>query len=153
MSGTRIDVADLLTHPGSRREVRLDAPVDGLSGSAADVTGPVGLHVVLERIPEGIVVRGTVTARWDGACSRCLRDLEEELSLHVDELFEADSVEGETYPIEGHELDLEQLLRDTILLELPLAPHCAQPCVEARPAEPEQPVVDARWSVLSELDL
>ena len=35
MSALRIDVADLLTHPGARRPVHLEAPVDGLGTSAA----------------------------------------------------------------------------------------------------------------------
>ena len=73
--------------------------------------------------------------------------------LHVDELFEPTPVEGETYPLVGHELDLEQLVRDTVLLELPLAPHCDEPC-EAAPVAPDADEdVDPRWAVLSELDL
>lgn len=158
MSGLRIDVADLLAHPGTRRDVRVSAPLEGLAGSAARVTGPVDVAVSLERIPDGIVVRGTVSTHWQGQCSYCLTDLDEAISLHVDELFEADPVEGETYPIEGHEIDLEQLARDTVLLELPLAPHCATPCVPDSsdsdaepPSTPEQ--LDPRWAALSELEI
>ena len=162
MSGLRIDVADLLAHPGTRRDVRVSAPLEGLVGTAAQVTGPVEVAVSLERIPDGIVARGTVTTRWNGQCSYCLTDLEQPLSLHVDELFEADPVEGETYPIEGHEIDLEQLARDAVLLELPLAPHCAEPCVPdsaetaviGSGAEPSTPdLVDPRWAALSELEI
>jgi DUF177 domain-containing protein len=163
MSGLRIDVADLLAHPGTRRDVRVSAPVEGLTGSAARVTAPVEVEVTLERIPDGIVVRGTVTSTWQGQCSYCLTDLDERLSLHVDELFESDPVEGETYPIEGHEIDLEQMARDAVLLELPLAPHCATPCVSdsgdpalnSSGAEPETApdLADPRWAVLSELEI
>jgi uncharacterized protein len=164
MSGLRIDVADLLAHPGTRREVRVSAPVDGLAASAARVTEPVEVAVTLERIPDGIVVRGTVGTRWQGECSYCLTALDEPLTLHVDELFEADPVEGETYPIEGHEIDLEQMARDAVLLELPLAPHCAAPCVsdagesgESRESDDDltsapEPA-DPRWAVLSELEI
>jgi uncharacterized protein len=158
MSGLRIDVADLLAHPGTRREVRVSAPLEGLAGSAARVTEPVDVAVSLERIPDGIVVRGAVTAHWHGQCSYCLTDLDETISLHVDELFEADPVEGETYPIEGHEIDLEQLARDTVLLELPLAPHCAAPCAPDAPASDAEPPpsterLDPRWAALSELEI
>jgi uncharacterized protein len=158
MSGLRIDVADLLAHPGTRREVRVSAPLDDLAGSAARVTEPVDVTVNLERIPDGIVVRGTVHALWQGQCSYCLTDLDETIDLHVDELFETDPVEGETYPIEGHEIDLEQLVRDTVLLELPLAPHCATPCVPDPPesetdAAPTSEPADPRWAALSELEI
>ena len=153
MSGLRIDVADLLCHPGARRDVELAAELEDLGGSAARVVGPVGLAVSLERIPEGIVVRGTVAARWRAECSVCLRDLEQDVVLHADELFETDPVEGETYPILGHEIDLEQLVRDTVLLELPLAPHCEVPCEPAVTSDEGDEPVDPRWAALSELEL
>jgi len=158
MSGLRIDVADLLAHPGTRREVRVSAPLEDLAGSAARVIEPVDVAVTLERIPDGIVVRGTVQTRWQGQCSYCLTDLDEPIELHVDELFETDPVEGETYPIEGHEIDLEQLARDTVLLELPLAPHCPTPCVsDASETETNASAAtdppDPRWAALSELEI
>ena len=33
-------------------------------------------------------------------------------------------VEGETYPLDGDRLDLEPMVRDAVLLALPLAPLC-----------------------------
>jgi DUF177 domain-containing protein len=159
ITSLRIDVADLLSQPAGRRTVHLEVPVEGLGGSAARVPDeePVVLDLLLERVPEGIVVRGTVSGRWQAACSVCLTDLEEALVLDVSELFEADPVEGDTYPLHGHQIDLEQLVRDTVLLELPLAPTCATtgrvPCSSGTAAEQEQPAPDPRWSALSELDL
>jgi uncharacterized protein len=159
MSGMRIDVADLLSHPGARREVQVAAPLEELAGSAARVEAPVLADLVLDRISDGIVARGEVTATWRSECSVCLCDLEREISMHVDELFEEKNVDGETYPIEGHEIDLEQLVRDNVMLELPLAPHCDEECTPAGDL-PDDPVVvqdesstDPRWAVLSQLEL
>jgi uncharacterized protein len=155
----RIDVADLLTHRASRRGVHLEAPLDSLAGSAARVPDdePVVLDLVLERVSEGVVVRGTVQAVWRGTCGVCLTDLEHTLTPTVGELFEPEPVEGDTYPLEGHEIDLEQLVRDVVLLELPLAPTCEttgrNPCEPDVPTEAEPPPPDPRWSALSELDL
>jgi uncharacterized protein len=154
MSGFRIDVADLLAHPGTRRALTLAAPVDDLVGSAARVDAPVSVDLVLERINEGIVARGTVTAIWNAECSVCLGDVEQSMAVHVDELFEDRPVEGETYPIEGHEIDLEQLVRDAVLLELPLAPHCEPPCAaDSAFTNDDAAPTDPRWAVLSELEL
>ena len=155
----RVDVADLLTHPAARRPVSLRAPLSGLSASAARIDGddPVELDLLLERVPDGIVVRGTVRARWRAECSACLRGIERTVELPVNELFEPEPLEGDTYPLEGHELDLEQLVRDTILLELPLAPTCetagAGPCADDVPRSPEDASPDPRWRALSELEL
>ena len=158
MSGFRIDVADLLAHAGARRDVSITETLDDLGASAASVPGPVTIAAHLERIPDGIVVRADVEATWHGECSYCLRDLVETVHLHADELFEMVPIEGETYPIQGHEIDLEQLVRDTVLLELPLAPHCDEPChAEADPAasaaEPTDAPSDPRWAALSELEI
>jgi uncharacterized protein len=155
----RIDVADLLSQPTARRGAHIEVPVEGLTGGAAHVAGedPVVLDLQLERVPEGIVVRGTVGARWRAACSLCLTDLEEDIAIAVSELFEPDPVEGDTYPLEGHVLDLGQLVRDAIVLELPLAPTCETtdrgPCAGDVDADREPPPPDPRWAALSELDL
>jgi uncharacterized protein len=159
MTALRIDVADLLAHRTARREVEVAAPVEGLAGSAARVADeePVVLELVLERISDGIVVRGTLTTRWRAECSLCLAELEEPLSLPVNELFEPDPLEGDTYPIDGDQIDLEQLVRDTVILELPLAPVCADtgvsPCADESQAEAQPPPPDPRWAALSQLDL
>ena len=154
MSSFRIDVADLLRHPGARRTVRLTEPLEDLAGSAAVVTDPVAVVLDLERISEGIVVRGTISATWRGDCARCLTPLARPLELHVDELFEPDPVPGETYLLDGHELDPDQLVRDAVLLELPLAPHCDPPCpMPAEASDDAEPDVDPRWRALSELEL
>lgn len=154
MSEMRIDVADLLSNLGARRHVDIEASLVGLAESAAKVVGPVRADLSLERIPQGIVVRGEVGVSWHAECSICLGDVDRPLTVHVDELFETEPVEGETYPIEGHQIDLEQLVRDNVLLELPLAPHCETPCEPAGGADAEaEPPSDPRWAALSELEL
>jgi uncharacterized protein len=156
MSALRIDVADLLTHPGARRPLHLEAAVADLGTPVARIVEPVRLDLVLERVPDGIVARGELHARWEGECSNCLRELAADLDVGVGELFEPHPLDEDTYPIEGHEIDLEQLVRDVVLLELPLAPTCETtgraPCEPDVVAE-EPPPPDPRWSALSELDL
>ena len=95
-----------------------------LAGVGAEIAaGPaVAIDVTLERVPEGIVVRGTVAATWNAACSRCLEPVGGEIAVHVDELFERQPLEGETYKLDDDVIDLEPLVRDALLLELPLAP-------------------------------
>jgi DUF177 domain-containing protein len=169
MSTLRIDVADLLHHPGARRPVHLEAAVVGLGTAVASIHDPVRLDLVLERVPDGIVARGTVHARWGGECSTCLRDVAADLDVGVAELYETRPVDGETYPIEGHEIDLEQLVRDALLLDLPLAPACeradcapveapgvligARDVVATERVPRDTAPADPRWAVLSELEL
>ena len=154
----RIPLAAALRHPGNARPVVASVELDGLAGVAAEIEAgtPVAIDLLLERVPEGIVVRGNLTATWSSACSRCLEPVGGEISVHVDELFETSPVLGETYPIEGHELGLDQLVRDALLLELPLAPQCTSPCAPALIGDvdtEDSSALDPRWAVLSELEI
>jgi uncharacterized protein len=163
MSALRIDVADLLTHPGARRPLQLDAALDGLGTPVAHIGDPVHLDLVLERVPDGIVARGELHARWEAECSTCLRELHGEVTTGVAELYEPHPLDdGDTYPIQGHEIDLEQLVRDALVLELPLVPTCHR--ADCAPAEAPgvlvgaddqvtDPPADPRWAALAELDL
>jgi len=165
MTGLRCSVADLLRRPGSARHVTRSAPVAGLTTPAAGVVPeePVGFDLTLARVAEGIVVRGTMRARFTAECSRCVRPVSGEVVVHVDELFEHAPLEGETYPIHDEHLDLEPLARDAILPALPLTPLCRADCAGLCPtcgAERNQvacechvDTADDRWAPLRALDL
>ena len=160
MSAFRIDVADLLTHPGARRPVHLEAAVESLGTKVARIVEPVRLDLVLERVPDGIVARGELHARWEGECGTCLRELSADLAVGVAELFESHPIGDDTYPIDGHEIDLEQLVRDALVLELPLAPVCEdRDCAPAEGpgvligATDSDTPADPRWAALSDLEL
>jgi uncharacterized protein len=160
----RIPVADLLRRPGASKSVAVSAPVTGLGNGVAEVDAntPVTVDVTLERISEGIVVRGQIDAPWHSECSRCVKPVGATISVHVDELFESTPLAGETYGLDEDSLDLEPLVRDAVLLELPAAPLCAEDCTglcptcgidrddcvcDSAPAD-----LDPRWAALRSLD-
>jgi uncharacterized protein len=106
-------------------------------GRVADisVTGsrvPDGAEAVvdidIDVVDGGVVAAGTVTAPWVGECRRCLGTAEGEVRVTVRELFEQDSDLEESYPLHGDQIDLEPLVRDAVLLELPLTPLCSEEC-------------------------
>ncbi len=161
----RLPVADLLRRPGASRPEHVEAPVEGLHGPGAEVaaTEPVVADVTLERVSEGIVVRGTISASWSSACSRCLQPVTGTASVHVDELFEREPLEGETYRLDEETLDLEPLVRDALVLELPTVPLCTPECRGLCPhcgidrntgtCECHEDDLDPRWDALRALDL
>jgi uncharacterized protein len=158
-------VTDLLRRPGAKRAVHLEAPVLdlGAGGVVVPPDRPVRIDAVLERIPEGIVVRGEVDVAWTAECSRCLSPVEGELAVAVDELFEPEPIDGETYRLEGDSIDLDQAVRDNVVLALPTAPHCRDDCRGLCPTcgadrnEVECGCVEAtddpRWAALRSLEL
>ena len=161
----RIPLAAALRHPGNARPVVSSVELDGLAGVAAEIEAgkPVAIDLLLERVPEGIVVRGNLTATWSSGCSRCLEPVGGEISVHVDELFESHPLEGETYKLDEDAIDLEPMVRDALLLELPLAPLCDPDCAglcatcganhNLTRCECVTTEIDPRWAALRSLEL
>jgi uncharacterized protein len=165
MTRLRMNVADLLHRPGSSRAVHLEVPVAGLVGPSARIEegDPLLLDLRLESLAEGILASGQVQGRWSGTCSRCLAPVQREFEVELRELFEPDPVPGETYPVQHEEIDLEQPLRDMVVLELPHIPLCDSDCRGLCPTCgadlnetacgcPSDPG-DIRWAPLRQLEL
>lgn len=84
---------------------------------------------LLESISKGIVVTGAVSAPWIGQCRRCAVALGGDLEISVRERFiEEAGDDDEAYPLDGEILDLFDLVRDSLVLELPIAPLCNEDC-------------------------
>jgi uncharacterized protein len=128
---------------------------------------PVHLTLRLESVMEGVLVSGEVDAPVTGSCARCLEPLEDTLSLDVQELFayagsttEATSEEDEVRRVEGDFLDLEPVVRDAVVLSLPLAPVCDEDCrglcvdcgqrLDDLPPDHTHEVIDPRWAGLAD---
>lgn len=161
----RMNVADLLRHPGMTRTVRVEVPVPDLGTSVAwiDEASPVALDLRLESASGGVVASGRVRGMWSATCSRCLTPLRQDFDLRLQEVFEDDPVEDETYPIRNDEIDLEQPLRDLVVPDLPQVPLCQPQCRglcpfcgtnlnEAACACADAPA-DPRWDALRDLNL
>ena len=158
-----LGVADLLRRPGNARDEHLEAVLDGLevTGSRVPDGAPVELDVRLEALNEGIVAKGAVRVPWVGECRRCLQPVSRHLEAPVLEVFEDKPVDGETRQLDHDRVDLEPVARETILLELPMAPLCKDDCAGLCPdcgvdrntvdCGHSQEVVDDRWSALDQL--
>lgn len=160
-------MTELRRRPGTQREVDVRAPVADLAITTARVPEGAEVHVagVLEAIDGAITFQGTLDVPWTGECRRCLDEVTGTADVEVREVFEARPVPGETYALEGDELDLEPLVRDTVLLHLPLAPLCRDSCLGPAPDDfpatgggtadgdgGERPR-DPRWAALDALRL
>jgi uncharacterized protein len=150
-------------NPGVQRRVRVAGPLAQLATSAATVPpdGDVVADVVLEAMTDGrITATGTIAAPWTGQCRRCLEQVAGIVEVEVQEVFEPHPPpDADTYRLDGDQLDLEPMVRDAVLLALPLAPLCSEGC--AGPDPDEHPVGtvgevhedhdDPRWAALREL--
>ncbi len=125
-----VSVARVLRRPGVQIPIERTVTTAELRvGEAAVAAGtPIDVTLVLEASGDDVIASGHIRAVAQCACRRCLEPFTEQLDVEVREIFQPRPVEGETYPVTGETIDLEPLVRDTVLLTLPLAPLCRPDC-------------------------
>ena len=142
-----VHAARLRRVPGNRWHEIRRGPVDPdgilVPPTPADSAVPGGAEavcdVILASFSGGIMVTGTVRAPWQGTCRRCALPVGGELVIPVRERYvDLDTLtaqvragepeDDEAYPMVDDELDLGPLVRDAVVLELPLAPLCRDDC-------------------------
>ena len=161
-----VDVSELLRRPGASERVRVDPALSGLRVPLAWVVEDEPLHadLLLEALVDGIHVTGAVSVDLTIECRRCLKEFTQPLTLELDDVFlypgEADD-NGEVYRVVGEAIDLEPLIRDAVMLTMPLNPLCREECRglcttcgadlnEADCGHSQEPV-DVRWTGLEQL--
>lgn len=125
----RVHVADLLRSPGKVRPHQVVAPVDwGIEMSRIEPEPPIEADLELVATVGGLLVRGIVEATATHTCARCLAESTETMRIEIAQMVEAGEPDDDEYHLDGQDLDLEPILRDEVLLALPLLPRCAPPC-------------------------
>jgi uncharacterized protein len=159
-----VSIIDLMHKPGQMREASLDILTPEPMGEGIAVV-PDGtnldLDVRFESVHEGILVTGEVFVDADAECSRCLEPLTVPIEVDFQELFTYSVSSEDDHFVKDDEINLEQVIRDAVVLNLPLHPlcqiDCLGLCVECGVKMAENPhhvheaPVDSRWIALKEL--
>jgi uncharacterized protein len=161
---------ELSRRPGSLRVVQrtVPAPADlGVELVRVPEGELVELDLRMEAVVEGVLVSGTITAPISGECGRCLDPFTGTIAVGVQELFAyPDSTTDDTSDAEevrrlvGDLLDLEPVVRDALVLAMPLSPVCRDGCRglcptcgsrwDDLPADHSHETFDPRWAALAE---
>lgn len=170
-----ISVIDLVHRPGAMRSVTRTVSAPGRLGTDV-VSVPDGaeveLQVSLESVSEGIWVSGTATSQAHGECGRCLDPVTLDVNaplqaLYVNPADARDLGEGsdedqgaDVLEFDGETIDLEQLVRDAVVEQLPFTPLCDPDCPGlcdqcgvrfADDPDHVHDVIDPRWASLQSL--
>ncbi|MCP3853416.1 MAG: DUF177 domain-containing protein [Actinomycetia bacterium] len=163
-----VSVGDVEGRVAERRLVRGTTVLDAVAISSAAVPegGAIDVDLVVEASLDGLAVVGQVTAPWQGECRRCLEPIEGEIEVDVHEIWQRHPEDPEEiWTIVGDQIDLGELVREAVLLSLPLAPLCGSGCRGPDPesfptdgahlADEEEGAetggIDPRWAALSDL--
>jgi uncharacterized protein len=164
-SGLVLDTHELSRRAGQWKEITriADAPADlGIEVIGVPPGSPVDLDLRLESVVEGVLVTGTAAVRLRGVCARCLEEISATDEVDILQLYcypDKELDDAEALHIEGELIDLEPVLRDAVVLDLPFTPLCRPDCAGLCPecganlnADPEHShaePVDPRWAGLT----
>ncbi|MBB1256313.1 DUF177 domain-containing protein [Streptomyces sp. OF3] len=177
------DTRELGRRPGALKRVSrtVEAPKDlGIEVIGVPEGAPVEIDLRMESVMEGVLVTGTARAPLSGECVRCLEPLEQSCEAEFQEMFsypdaddrsrfadtgddaeDEDSGEDGMLSLEGDLFDLEPVLRDAVVLSLPMQPVCQEDCpglctecgarLADDPDHQHDDAVDIRWAALQGL--
>lgn len=171
-----LDVRSLPRAPGSMVSVVREVPAPaGLGVAMARVPegSPIALDLRLESVLEGVLVSGTADVAVVAECARCLEPVDWREEFDLTELFrypatnargvivdEPDESDDPLPEVRDDLVDLEPVLRDAVVLDLPLAPLCRPDCPGLCPecgisltdeTDHRHESTDPRWAALAAL--
>lgn len=141
--------------------------VEAPEGIGIDMIGvppgsPISLDLSVESVVEGVLVTGTAEVRLEGQCARCLEAIEDSTEIDLQDLFchpDKELDDPEASRIEAALIDLEPLLRDAVVLDLPFTPLCRPDCaglcprcganLNQHPDHSHAEATDPRWADLA----
>jgi len=171
-----ISVKDLST---SRKAYHFDIPTLWLQHALEDTDlhvdshAPLGsLDIDLQKVGNDVVVQGHARANVITGCVRCLEDISLPLEAEITVLLSARGNRYRAVPDEqeltpedldreffdGETVELDATVREHLILEVPMQPHCAVPCLKittestSHDAKPQEVVAsDPRLAPLAAL--
>lgn len=164
-SGLVFDIHELGRRAGAIKEVVSTTPAP--EGFGNDVIGvptdsPIHLDIRLEAVGEGVLVSGDAEVQVLGECARCLEKISFPVEIDIQELFlypgkEPDDVEASR--VVGELVDLTEVVRDAVVLDLPFIPLCGPDCaglcqkcgvnLNREPDHTHGDELDPRWAELA----
>ncbi len=148
-----LEVASLLESQESVARIPFREMID-LSQDVGVLLNPVEGEITIERAIDGsmLTVKGEISTRIEVACDRCGKPFAMDLKVPVEECLRVESAPLTSLEVEESveatgKLDLSDLLRQVLILNLPIRKLCGCPAL----SEGEKPRVDIRWQSLEAL--
>jgi uncharacterized protein len=124
----------------------------------------VDLDLRFASVVEGVLVTGSADVPLHGQCARCLKDFDRDEQIDLMELFlypDKELDDEEASRVVDDAVDLEPVIRDAVVLDLPFTPLCREDCeglcslcgadLNADPEHDHGEQIDSRWAGLSGL--
>jgi uncharacterized protein len=166
-----ISIHDLRRQPGEMMPIAKTFPSTeriGIDVIAIESESEISISGKVESVSTGVLVSCQIESIASGECVRCLDPITLPIRAVIQELYyyslpsDLDEDEDEPLLISEERVDLLPPIRDAVILDLPLTPHCSEECLGLCPEcgeklAPDNPAshnhasVDPRWAKLRDL--
>jgi uncharacterized protein len=157
-------VRDLIHRPGEMREHELEVVVPESFGNAV-IAVPEGSQLKIdarfEALHDGVLVAAKISGAAKAECVRCLIDMTMPIEVEFQEVFAYSEDEAFDYTVIDEHVDLEPVVRDSVVLSLPFQPVCQKYCLGLcpdcgvrlldNPGHEHEAPIDSRWAALAGL--
>ena len=125
-----VDIAKLNMRKeySGRLEFDYEAPENLIEIPFVQFEGAVHVDALYELYEDdALEIRGTLSYKIKGQCSRCLNPAEKTIEGEIDALFEK-RTDAEDYSYSGTKVDLRPAIDDAIMASLPFLLTCSEGC-------------------------
>ena len=127
-----LDLRELIVNPAARLPFRLTLEEDRLDfPSVKGYLSPPVAEGIITNEADVLHLRGTVTAEMLCTCDRCGQEFESTKETAVDVVLTAEEDEGEesdAFPLQGTELDAQDVLSTCFILDMETRFLCREDC-------------------------
>ena len=165
-----ISIHDLKRQPGEMMTIARTFPTSeriGIDIIAIEPNQEISLKGKVESVSTGVLATCEISSIAQGECVRCLDPINVPVLSRIQELFyyvvpaELDEDDDEPLLITEEKIDVLGPIRDAVILDLPLQPHCSEDCLGLCPECGEKMAVnpsghdhqksDPRWAKLRDV--
>ncbi len=113
---------------------------DDIQSDVVRILSPVTAVLRLDKVGEDVIAKGALSSKAELQCARCLKQFPLRISSQVNVVYHPvrDIAKAEQHQLKGAELDTvfysndlietDDLLREQLILNLPMKPLCSQDC-------------------------
>lgn len=128
------DIHEFGRRPGATKDIVSTVPApEGMGNDVigVPVSSPITVDLQVQAVGDGVLATGVAGVQLRGECARCLSPMASQADIDVQELFlfpGVDPDDDEASRIEDDLIDLEPVIRDAVVLDLPFMPLCRDDC-------------------------
>jgi len=125
-----VEISELLRHPGTSKRYEFTTEVEGLGLDMGHVSPSMDFDLELASLVEGVLVSGHVRGLYELECSRCLKPFDAAFDVELGEMLAYEGQPGseDGYAVSADHAHLEPVVRDAVMLAMPLNPLCRPDC-------------------------